>query len=231
MTPLEREFKIRLPRAELRCALEERFAGWPAARVLQVNHFFDTPGGALRAARLALRLREEDGRFAVALKGPEHPGPAGLAVRAELEREVDAATARAVLVGERSPLELLDAPASVLLGEARARAAGAALVRVGGFENERLRLGPRPFPPGPGGPGPGPELIVELDRTRFPDGSVEHELELELPEGADAAAVERDLRALCAELGVPFEAAPSKAARCFQILDRLAGERARGSVR
>ena len=78
---------------------------------------------------------------------------------------------------------------------------------------------PLAFPPG----SPGPALVFELDETRFPDGSVERELELELPPGADAAAVEHALRALLASLGLPFESAPSKAARFFRILERMRG--------
>jgi len=212
---LEREFKLRLPGAA-HAAVARRFADWPAARVRQTNHFFDTAGGALRAARLALRLREEDGRFALALKGPELPAAGGLAVRAEVERALGAAEARAVLAGERAALDLLAEEGGALVAEARARVAGQPLLRIGGFENERLRLGPRPFPAGAA------PVVLELDRTRFPDGTLEHELELELPEGADPAALADALQALCAELGIPFESAPSKAARCFRILDELA---------
>ncbi|HEX6885261.1 MAG TPA: CYTH domain-containing protein [Planctomycetota bacterium] len=215
MTALEREFKVRLAPGAYQ-ALAARLADWPARRAQQSSRFFDTPQRSLRAARLALRLRAEDGRFAVALKGPALPAADGLAVRAELERTVEEQAARAVLAGERSALELFGSEASPLLAQARALVAGAPLGSIGGFENERLSLGPRALAPGT------LPVVLELDRTRFPDGSLEHELELELPEEADAAGLEHALRALCASLAIPFETAPSKAARCFRILDRMA---------
>ena len=220
MSAVEREFKLRIPDAERFRALLARFEGVPRSRVRQVNHFFDTDARALRAARLALRLREEDGRFALALKGPQLSGSGALAEREEVEREIEPRAAESVLVGERCPLATLAALApGALVREARARVGDPALRRLGSFENERLRLGPLAFPPGSAGPA----LVFELDETRFPDGSVEHELELELPAGADDAAIEQELRALFASLGLPFESAPSKAARFFGILERMRG--------
>src|SRR5688572_26493878 len=212
MSAVEREFKLRIPDAERVRALLARCGDVPRSSARQVNHFFDTDERALRAAHMALRLRAEDGRFALALKGPQLAGAGALAEREELEREVEPRAAAAVLAGERCPLATLAALApGTLVREAQARIGNAVLRRLGSFENERLRLGPLAFPPGSAGPA----LLFELDETRFPDGSVERELELELPPGAGAAAIEHGLRALFASLGLPFESAPSKAARFF----------------
>jgi uncharacterized protein YjbK len=222
---LEREFKLRIPSEEHLRALAARLGGSSAPTVLQVNHFFDTRTHALRAALLALRLREEAGRFTLALKGPQLSGPGALAVRPEEERALAAEEARSLLAGRASPLAPLERDGSALARAARARIGAEPLVRIGAFENERQRLGPLAFPPG----ARGAQLVFELDRTRFPDGTIERELELEVPEGAALAEVERALRELLEELGMPFEAAPSKAERFFRRLEAEPRDRDRGT--
>jgi hypothetical protein len=162
-------------------------------------------------------LREEGGRFVLALKGPLLGAEGALAERPEEELEVSPATAAALLAGTRSPLEVLaeglaDRP---LVARARALVRSETLRRIGAFENERLRVGPLRFPSASSGP----PLVFELDRTHFPDGSVERELEVEVPAEADARAVERGLAELFAELGIPLEPAPSKAARFFERME------------
>src|SRR6185295_12314113 len=68
--PVEREFKLRIPSAAAERELLARLGGTRAAPARQVNHFFDTAERTLRRARIALRLREEQGVFTLALKGP-----------------------------------------------------------------------------------------------------------------------------------------------------------------
>ena len=183
----------------------------PARR--QENHFFDARDGRLRRADHTLRLRAEEGRFELCAKGPaEAGGDAELHVRAEAEAEVDAGLARRVLAGEVSILDALEralARPSALLARIRAVLGGAALEHAGSFENERTVVGPLRAD--------GAELALELDRTRFPGGRVDCEVELELP--ASAARAGRALLAeLMAESGVLGRPAPSKAARFFEAL-------------
>lgn len=222
--PIEREFKLRLPGEEALAALLARLlelGGVAAAPVRQVNHFFDSASHDLRRARLALRLREEAAAFVVTLKGPELGAPGVLSSRAEEELAIDAATARAILESRLDPLAALaEGPRgeTPLVRKARGLVAGAPLERLGGFENERLRVGPLRLP-GAGSSGP---LVFELDRTRFPGGRVERELEVEVPFEAATEEVERALRDLLDRLGIGFRPAPSKAARLFRILDGTA---------
>jgi len=226
---VEREFKLRIPDEAAWQALLARLAalgGHASPPALQTNHFFDSATGALRAARIALRLREERGAvtpFMLALKGPELAPGGTLAARPEEELALAPAEARAVLAGERCPLAWLAASPlgeAELVRRATAAVAGAPTRRLGSFENERLRVGPLAFPPGSGGPA----LVLELDRTSFPGGLVERELELELPAGADASEAERGLKALFSGVGLAVESVPSKAARLFRILDARAVE-------
>lgn len=218
---VEREFKLRIPDEPSFAALLERLGARGAVPVRQVNHFFDTAARDLRSARIALRLRAEDGSWTLGLKGPES-GPSGgagaFAERPEEELEVDSIEAEAVLAGTRCPLAALEAGlgAEPLVTAARRRAGDAPLLHLGSFENERTRVGPRALPGDP----EGPRLVVELDRVRFPDGAVERELELEVPAGGDANATWSALERLFSSVGIAPESVPSKAARFFRILDR-----------
>ena len=188
----------------------------------QLNHFFDTARGELRRAGLALRLREESGRFALTAKGPSAPDANGpLTDRAEEQVALDASWAFEVLGGLRSPLDVLASRLGVgrvpLLDALRQAAGRRPLVRVGTFRNLRRILGPVSLPTGDEPGSPPVALTLELDRSEFPGGRVDHEVEVEVPPEL-APAAERALRTLCARAGVPWRGAPSKAARLFMAL-------------
>lgn len=212
---VEREFKLELQDEHAVERLRAAFGGAPARVLEQTNHFFDTPTRALRAARLALRLRAEDGRWILTLKGPRSEGTGALAGRAEEEFELDAGRARSVLEGRTCALVAFEQGplgACALVQAARALAGAETLVHLGAFTNRRTRLGPLPLGALP------PRVVLELDRTTFPDG-VAHELEAELPAGIVAEALEAELRALFARLALPWRPAGNKAARFFRALD------------
>lgn len=216
---MEREFKLQLASPAACARLRAALGPAPARQTRQENHFYDTSARGLRAARIALRLREEEGRWFLTLKGPRQDGGGALSTRAEEELELDAHAAHALLAPGSDPLAVLERARgeSPLVRAARATVGRTPLARLGSFSNERLRLGPLALE------GVATELVLELDRTRFP-GSVEtHELELEVPAEADPAAVEAALRALFARLDLPWRAGENKAARFFRLLDARAG--------
>jgi hypothetical protein len=112
-------------------------------------------------------------------------------------------------VGILDALERALGRTSPLLARMRAALAGAALARAGSFENQRVVVGPLLAG--------GERLELELDRTRFPGGREDCEVELELR--ASAVAAGRALLAeLLAEAGVEGRPATSKAARFFEAL-------------
>lgn len=219
---VEQEFKLRLPSVAAWQGLLERLGGAASGPVLQVNYFFDTRTRSLRHAGLALRLRRETAGkqsppvCTLALKGPLRGSDPALAIRPEEELAIGEVEANALLEGARSPLEILDGSAlaaTALVRRAVELVGGESLACIGSFENERTRVGPLAAPPALAG------LVLELDRTSFPGGRVERELEVELAPGADPARIERGLQALFRELGIPVENVPSKAARLFRLLD------------
>jgi len=181
------------------------------APVLQVNHFFDTVGGELRARDAIVRLRDEGGRWILAAKGAaEQAGE--LHRRTELELDVTEGEAERILAGQLDALRALELGLGSLdlLASLRAAVGQRALVPAGAFENERTRVGPLAVD--------GRELYLELDRTRFPGDATHHEIELEVPEGLEGPAGEL-LRELVAASGTEGTPAASKAARFFRALD------------
>lgn len=187
----------------------------------QENLFFDAPDGRLRRADHTLRLRAEGGRFRLAAKGPlEGRADPALHVRAEEEAELGADEALALQrdgAGALDALERALGQTSPLIARLRRLLAGAELVHAGAFENERVVVGPLAAG--------GAQLYLELDRTLFPGGRVDCEVELELPAGALEAG-RALLLALLDEAGVVGTPAASKAARFFEAQARARGERA-----
>lgn len=215
----EIELKLQLPDEASLEAVAVAAGGERRAPVRQVNHFFDADGRPLRARGFGLRLRDEEGRFFLTAKGPKGAAKsAALAHRREEEVEIDADTARAILGGARSPLEVLqerleDEGLELVraLDEARA---GAPLEYLGCFENQRTRIRTK-LPSAQGDL----DVELELDRTSFPGDRVQFEVELELSASADADNAERALVDLLARAGTVGRPAPGKARRFFAFLE------------
>jgi adenylate cyclase class 2 len=100
---LEIECKIKVASHDPIRAAVERGGGHLIARMLEVNHMFDRPDGALRAARCGLRVREirfvddpHDADATITWKGPPRGG--AFKSREEIEFGVaDATSATALL--------------------------------------------------------------------------------------------------------------------------------------
>jgi uncharacterized protein YjbK len=205
---IEREFKLMLKDATERARLE---ALLPTKRQLlrQHNIFFDTDYGRLAAARLTLRLRQENAAWLLTAKGPPLDGRGALSARQEAERVVSAALAAHLAAGTADPVPALARAAPADVAEALARRIAAAAdgkpVRpVGGFRNERTHVEVA-LPCGA-------KATLALDRSLMPDGAEHHEVELEvMPAAARSAATW--LAGLLARAGVPPRASRSKRSR------------------
>lgn len=185
----------------------------------QQNSFFDTREGDLRAQGLALRLRVENGRGILTIKGKGTPRSAhgALHSRFEAELEIEHQDARAILDGQRSPLDLLAGSSApdVKEGLERVRTAlgPAKLVHLGGFENERTTLPPVAIDVS----GRTETLVFELDRTSFPGNRVDCEIEAEIGPEVAAEPLFECLRGIFEQAGIPWKPAPSKLARFREI--------------
>jgi uncharacterized protein YjbK len=177
----------------------------------QVNHLFDTKDGALSRARLALRLRTEDGTAFLTAKGPTRHVGRDTGSKLEAETQIDRRLARGILAGRADPLATLRrrlGAAYATLWRAFERACAGRRVRpIGRFENCRRRV--RATLPSRR------RITVEIDHTRFPGGRVDHELEIELPDAAAASEVERWVRANMREAGIRAKKATPKVARFY----------------
>lgn len=184
-------------------------------RAQQLNRFFDTPAGTLRAAGVTLRLREEEGRVILAAKGPRRR-LAGqgedLHVRAEVEATVPGDVAGAIRDGSRSILAVLRESRGdeAFLGEIQALVGELPLAEFGAFGNRRARYGPLPFGDG--------SAILEVDRTSFPGGRTDHEVELEVP-ASEVEAARSYLEDVFRACGVEPRTATSKAQRFARALE------------
>lgn len=199
MTPtpqIELEIKIALAAAEDHARVD-RALGPACAEQRQCNIFFDTADLALRSARLGLRVRQQGNATLLTLKGPKTE-VGGAARRLEIEVEMDA-EATAVFAATPGDLLSLDlAP----IHRALQTVSRQAVVEVVRFDNLR-RLYPVALD--------GHALELALDRTAFADGTVDFEVEVELPAELAADRVTRvceALEALLDELGVEHRPQP-----------------------
>lgn len=215
---IEREFKAMLSGADEREKLLGLLGG--SVRVLaQRNLLFDTRRRALAAAGLSLRLRHENAAWVLTAKGAARAAaaqPAALSARGEAERLVRPAIALHLAAGTADPLPLLrraePAESALRLAAAIEReAVGAPLVVVGEFRNERT-LCATALPCGR-------PIAVALDRSEMPDGTIEHELELEVAR-AEIVPAASWLEGLLRRADIPLRPAQSKGQRFARALAR-----------
>lgn len=216
--PRERELKLGIADAKAFDALVDVAGGTRAPAVSQVNHFFDTPGARLRENRIGFRVREEGAAMILTLKGPTGTEAGGvLSDRVELESEIEADVAHAALRGEAPALSLLDAldpdacAATGLADTVRRLCADAAPVHIGSFGNDRTRVTTELA---------GATVVLEFDRTQFPEGEERFEVELEITADQDAQTFADALEALFARVGISPVPTTSKLAHFLEILDR-----------
>ncbi|MGH7788547.1 MAG: CYTH domain-containing protein [Candidatus Binatia bacterium] len=186
----------------------------------QINHVFDTEDRRLNQQRYSVRLRLEDGTPVVTAKGPSRGVGAHTSSRTEAEAEIESTLADEILAGRGDPVaglrerETDRAYDELWRGLDQARD-GRPLRAVGHFENQR-RTVPVVLPSGLA-------LTVEVDRTRFPDGRVDDEIEIEVPSDDVVSEVEAWLDERAAAAGVTIGPSRSKVGRFFAAL--------RGAVR
>jgi inorganic triphosphatase YgiF len=146
--------------------------GGPISEVRQHNLFLDTGDRQLSAGRWALRLRleeltDETSRLIVTLKGPATKR-AGAVQRTEIEGPADDTLWKCALAGDLHPEAIKGAPGEFLRRDLALRGTLGPVLR---FSNHRTTFGVTLD---------GSDRLVELDRTQYATGEIDHELELEL---------------------------------------------------
>jgi inorganic triphosphatase YgiF len=194
----------------------------PTVRIRDV--YLDTPSGVLRARRDSLRVREEDGRAWLTLKGPGREVEAGVMEREELETAwspeayahcLELLAARGVAVRRAPPGA--DPVATML---------ASGLTRVQERSTERRRRHAQ------GPPSPLAELAIDAVTYRLAAGAVDHhevEIEAKAPEGAGyLGRAIQDLRVRFGEALTPWR--HGKLATGFAIERLLASPDGAGMV-
>ena len=187
--------------------------------VRQINHFFDSETFCLRDHHHAIRLRQEGERYTLTLKAEQQAGPAAvLSDRTEHEVELPNTTALALLQGNTSPQQVIRQHfadrSSTILQLIQSACGDQALVHIGEFVNERVHLPPVSLPVGASVE----TIVFELDSSTFPNGKVDHELEIEISEDQDATAIQAALIEHLKRAEIEWSSAPSKAKRFFRAL-------------
>ena len=167
------------------------------------NAFFDTEDRKLAEAGWALRVRAEDNRGLVTIKSIATRSGAAL-IRQEMEAEISRAEAFDCLALQRDVMSFPVVPIDYLkdkLGELT-------LMVLVKFENLRqkkfFKISDHTY-------------VFEIDKTEFGDGSVDYELEVELPDTDRLETVDDALRKMFSTLAIPFEhQTASKFARALQ---------------
>lgn len=189
---MSREIEIKLDLASFMNYLKLiGFLGRIESEDKHINVFFDSEDRQLSKNGWAMRVRAENKRGLVTVKSI--PTKEGLAViRQEIESEIPRGQALEVINLQRDVMSLEVMPVEFIkkkLGEL-------SLMRLVMFENLRQK---KVFKMGDS------NYLLEVDKTEYNDGSVDYELELELPHIGNLEVIEDHLRKLFHSLDIPFE--------------------------
>ncbi|MDX9856568.1 MAG: CYTH domain-containing protein [candidate division Zixibacteria bacterium] len=185
------------------------FLGNPDRELHQVNCFFDSEDHRLMADGWAFRVRTEDNRGLVTLKGAASTAHPVAVVREEIEAEIDRGAAADIINLQSDILTIAVEPVTFV----KKKWPGIALSKLVQFTNTRqfknYKIGDYVY-------------VLELDRTEYADGSIDYELEMELDQPQQAEVVIPSLQKLFASLDIPFEQQDeSKFARALAKVTRF----------
>lgn len=168
------------------------FLGSPDRELHQINCFFDSEDNTLHKAGWVIRVRAEDDRGLVTLKGTDSEEHELAVMREEVEAVIGRGEAMSIINLERDILSLDAEPVRFV----RKNWPGLALSRQVQFSNTRqlknYKIGDYSY-------------VLELDRTEYADGTVDYELEMELDQPERTEVVIPSLQKLFASLDIPFE--------------------------
>jgi len=157
----------------------------------QINGFFDTEDQQIAKMGWALRVRAENERGLVTVKGIS--AAEGLVViRQEIEADITRGQAIDILNLRMDVMSLTNSPVDFI----KEKVGDQSLTQLVKFSNTRQKKTFRIADKG---------YLFEIDKTEFNDGSVDYELELELEHTGDLATIEDKLRHLFSSLDIPFE--------------------------
>jgi len=156
----------------------------------QENIFIDTIDKDFKSAEKTVRIRRENDTVTLTIKGKSVSRQNGLAIRPEINIKTDISIYNAA---QNNTLSVTNLPRDILnqFGELESKKP---LVIIVAFENNRRQYS---FDTEIG------SLLLVVDATEYPDGSIEYELELELADKNDADLALKYLSNLLENLDIP----------------------------
>ena len=179
------------------------FLGQTEKEERHLNAFFDTEDRQLSKAGWALRVRAENTRGLVTIKSIAKESGSAF-IRQEVEAEITRSVALDILALQSDVMNQPVLPIEYLI-EKIGRLDVMILVK---FENLRqtkaFKIADHNY-------------LLEIDKTEFGDGSVDYELEVELPDISRVETVDTGLRRVFSSLAIPYEVqSESKFARALK---------------
>jgi uncharacterized protein YjbK len=155
------------------------------------NSFFDTDSGSLRKVEWALRIRKCNDKYTLTAKGMAKRGSGGLTIRPEIENELEPETAEQMI---ENGIKTKDIPKEIF-NEFKDALDDNLLKKILSFKTLRIIIAyeTHSIP-----------IQLEIDKTEYPDGSTDYELEIELPQKDLQDKVLQQIEALLDRLNIPF---------------------------
>ncbi len=189
----------------------------------QNNYFFDTSDLILRANSLAIRLRYENDRFILCIKGNDPKAAKNqksMSIKLEYEDDIPETIARQLLEQKCSPLDYLLAQSAAndskkirtrefLCKQISILSSNKPLQMIGSFTNQRTCI-PVAIAQN--------EFLLEMDETTFKSEIIHYEVELEIPTSLHYQNAEHFLLELFQKANAQFFASNGKAERFYQFL-------------
>lgn len=179
------------------------FLGQTEKEERHLNAFFDTEDRQLSKAGWALRVRAENHRGLITIKSIAKESGSAF-IRQEVESEITRSKALDILALQSDVMDQPVLPVEYLI-EKVGRLDVMILVK---FENVRQKkfFKIADF-----------NYLLEIDKTEFGDGSVDYELEVELPDISRVETVDDNLRRIFSSLAIPYQVqTESKFARALK---------------
>jgi len=172
---------------------------------LQENYFYDSPDRVLAACGWALRVRIEENTAYLTIKGHASGTNDGVTTRLEIEETVlyslaEEFVSKGIIISQlpdKIRATLADLPDNLCL------------TQLVFFRNYRTTI---PFTDC------GLSLEIEIDRTEFADGTVDYEIEVELPHQDVAKGILSGIHRLMKTLDIPI--IPQKEGKLSRALKR-----------
>lgn len=207
----ERELKLDLQNKAFLDRLLKHFS-WQGSPLLQTNYFFDAPEAFLRYHRYALRIRNENGRFLLTVKGPRLSS-GDLVVRNEIECPLPSALAENLLNNPNLFFNFSLPPFQWLEEKTEGSLKAFSLEQTLFFKNERHPV----YLPSKEG-----ALCLELDKTQYGSEEYFYELEAEFPSEEQYQKGRVLIEDLFLQLEIPWKISEvSKFARGLLLKEKL----------